>query len=147
MNIDDLKSIEKRVEDLVERLLRGTPYVLVDVSFKGIGGRRKLEIAVDKPGGITLEECEKLSGEISLALDAEDFVPGPYILEVGSPGLDRVIKTQRELSWAKGKKVRIFLKEGEIKGVLLDFDEEFIILSSGGKIKRNDVLKIKIDEV
>jgi ribosome maturation factor RimP len=147
MKLDDVQSIEKKVEELVERLLRGTSYVLVDVSFKGIGGRRKLEIAIDKPGGITLKECEKLSGEISLALDAEDFLPGPYILEVGSPGLDRVIKTPRELSWARGKKVRVFWKEGETKGVLLDFDEDFIILNNGEKIKRTDVLKIKIDEV
>ncbi|MEO0230271.1 MAG: hypothetical protein ABIL77_01800 [candidate division WOR-3 bacterium] len=144
---EQLREVEKKVENIVEKLLRGTSYILVDVAFKGIGGRRKLEIAIDKPGGITLDECEKLSYEISLALDAEDFVPGPYILEVGSPGLDRVLKTDRELMWAKGKKVKIYTKSGELGGVLDNFDKESITLVSGEKIKRSDITKIKIDEV
>jgi len=147
MNPENVKDIEKRVEELVNRVIKGTDYVLVDVSLKGLGGRKKLEIALDRPGGITLDECEKLSNEISLLLDSEDLIEGPYILEVGSPGLDRVIKTERELTWAKGKKVKVFMKDKEVLGVLKDFDNEWIFLENGEKLNRQDILKIKVNEV
>jgi len=147
MKEEDVKKIEEKVTNIVEKLIKNTNYILVDVSFKGIGGRKKLEIALDKPGGITLDDCEKISNEISLMLDAEDFITGPYILEVTSPGLDRVLKTDRELRWGKGKKVIVYTDSGEYKGILKDFDEDTLFIEPEMKISRKDVKKVKLNEV
>ncbi len=147
MTGEDIKRIEERVTKIVEKLLKNTDMVLVDVSFKGIGGRRKLEVAIDKEGGVTLSECEKISNELSLALDAEEIISGPYILEVGSPGLDRILKSERELNWAVGKKVLIYTTNDQFTGILTGLDNSFVYLEKGMKIPRNEITKIKLNEV
>ncbi|MDI6850616.1 MAG: ribosome maturation factor RimP [bacterium] len=147
MKDEGTKKIEEKVISIVEKLIKNTDFILVDVSLKGVGGRKKLEIALDKPGGITLDDCEKISNEISLILDAEDFIQGPYILEVTSPGLDRILKTDRELNWGKGKKVIVYTESREYKGILKDFDSEAIFIEPELKISRKEVKKIKLDEV
>uniref|UniRef100_A0A7C2K3G4 Ribosome maturation factor RimP n=1 Tax=candidate division WOR-3 bacterium TaxID=2052148 RepID=A0A7C2K3G4_UNCW3 len=147
MKDEGTKKIEEKVTSIVEKLIKNTDFILVDVSLKGIGGRKKLEIALDKPGGITLDDCEKISNEISLILDAEDLIQGPYILEVTSPGLDRILKTDRELNWGIGKKVIVYTENREYKGILKDFDSEAIFIEPELKISRKEVKKIKLDEV
>lgn len=146
--MEEKEYIEKKVEKLISELLELSGLILVDVEFKGIGGRKILQIAIDrKEGGVTLDDCERVSRELSLLLDAEDFVPGPYILEVTSPGLDRVLKKDREIKWARGKRVIVYTLEGEIKGKLRDMDDKFLVLEDGKKIEREKIQKIKLNEV
>ena len=107
--MEEKEYIEKKVEELISELLDLSGLILVDVEFKGIGGRKILQIAIDRVnGGVTLDDCERVSRELSLLLDVEDFVPGPYVLEVTSPGLDRVLKKDREIRWAIGKKIIVY---------------------------------------
>ena len=141
------KEIEKRIEFLLEPLLKANELVLVDIEVKGIGGRGMVRIYIDKEGGVTVRDCENLSRELSVLLDAEDFIPGPYILEVSSPGLERVIKKDRELRWAIGKEVQVFLRSGSVTGKLMNFDENLIKISSGDReqeIPRSEITKIKL---
>lgn len=147
MNFEEFKNVEEKIFNIVQRLVEGSDFVLVDVSIKGLGGRKRVEIAIDKEGGITLSECEKISNEISLLLDAEDVIRGPYILEVGSPGLDRILRTDRELSWARGKKVIIYTGEKQYSGILKGFDEKHIYIDSGEILPRVEIKKIKLNEV
>ncbi|HDM90397.1 MAG: ribosome maturation factor RimP [Candidatus Hydrothermota bacterium] len=147
---EELEKIEKKIEEILAPLLEERRMVLVDLELKGAGRRYVLRIFVDKEGGISVNDCADLSEELSYILDVEDPVPGPYILEVSSPGLDRVLKKERELKWARGKKVRILTESGEEKGRLEDVQEETLTLDKDGKevkVNRKDIKKIQLDEI
>jgi len=147
---EELEKIEKKIEELLAPLLEERRMVLVDLELKGAGRRYVLRIFVDKEGGISVNDCAELSEELSYILDVEDPVPGPYILEVSSPGLDRVLKKERELKWARGKKVRILTDSGEEKGRLEEVQEETLTLDKDGKeikVNRKDIKKIQLDEI
>jgi len=147
---EELEKIEKKIEEILAPLLEERRMVLVDLELKRAGRRYVLRIFVDKEGGISVNDCADLSEELSYILDVEDPVPGPYILEVSSPGLDRVLKKERELKWARGKKVRILTESGEEKGRLEDVQEETLTLDKDGKevkVNRKDIKKIQLDEI
>lgn len=143
----DNEEIERKVEEILQPILERRGYVLVDVEFKGAGRRQLLRVFIDRrEGGISVNECASVSEELSLILDVEDFISGPYILEVSSPGLDRVLKKDREINWAIGKKVRVVTLEGELKGRLIDNLEDRIIIDDI-EIEKDKILKIQLDEV
>ncbi len=143
----DNEEIERKVEEILQPILERRGYVLVDVEFKGAGRRQLLRVFIDRrEGGISVNECASVSEELSLILDVEDFISGPYILEVSSPGLDRVLKKDREINWAIGKKVRVVTLEGELKGRLIDNLEDRIIIDDT-EIEKDKILKIQLDEV
>ena len=147
---EELERIEKKIEEILAPLLEERRMVLVDLELKGAGRRYVLRIFVDKEGGISVNDCADLSEELSYILDVEDPVPGPYILEVSSPGLDRVLKKERELKWARGKKVRILTDSGEEKGRLEEVQEETLTIDKNGKeikVNRKDIKKIQLDEI
>lgn len=66
-----------------------------------------VRIYLDKEGGLTLADCQKASAEIGTVLDVEDPMPGPYTLEVSSPGLDRPLRDARDYQRHEGKTVRL----------------------------------------
>ncbi len=143
----DNEEIERRVEEILTPILDRKGYVLVDIEFKGAGRRQILRIFIDRrEGGITVNECARVSDELSLILDVEDFISGPYILEVSSPGLDRILKKDREINWAIGKNVRVVTLEGEFRGRLIDNLEDRIIVDDT-EIEKSKILKIQLNEV
>jgi ribosome maturation factor RimP len=80
--------LDPRVQELVERLVTRQELELVHVEL--VGGRKPiLRVYIDKPGGVTLDDCTAVSERLSVHLDVEDLIPGQYVLEVASPGLDR----------------------------------------------------------
>jgi len=79
----------ERVRGVAERVAASSGLEVVDVEFMGAGKSRTLRITIDKPIGVTHADCANLSREVGTILDVEDAVPGPYLLEVSSPGLDR----------------------------------------------------------
>src|SRR5207249_670976 len=79
-----------QVRGIVERVASSQGLEVVDVEFRGGGRARMLRVYIDKPGGVTHEDCANVSNEVGTILDVEDAVPGgSYLLEVSSPGLDR----------------------------------------------------------
>src|SRR6516162_10627477 len=79
-----------RIREIVDRVAGSSGLEVVDVELRGGGKARMLRIFIDKPTGVTHEDCANLSREVSTILDVEDAVPGgAYVLEVSSPGLDR----------------------------------------------------------
>jgi ribosome maturation factor RimP len=70
----------------------------------------------DQPGGITLDVCAQVSRELSRMLDADDPIPGRYMLEVTSPGLDRPLKTETDFRKNTGKDVKVVLVSGRHEG-------------------------------
>ena len=123
------RSVTERVKTIVEALIEDLEYDLVDVEFKKEGPNRFLRVFLDKVGGISLDDCQEMSKAISEELDKEDPINGPYYLEVSSPGLDRPLKTDKDLKRNINKEVEVSLYQaidGQklITGYLVDFDED-----------------------
>ena len=78
---------ESRTEALLKPILSGRNFELVDVEYVKEGGNWYLRAYIDKPGGITVDDCELVSRDLEAELDREDYIEDSYILEVSSPGL------------------------------------------------------------
>ena len=101
----------ERVQQIAERVAASSGLELVEVEFRGGGKSRMLRIFIDKPGGVTHEDCANLSREVSTILDVEDMVPGSYLLEVSSPGLDRKLSRPTDFERFTGSRVKIMTRE------------------------------------
>ena len=101
----------ERVQQIAERVAASSGLELVEVEFRGGGKSRLLRIFIDKPGGVTHEDCANLSREVSTILDVEDVVPGSYLLEVSSPGLDRKLSRPADFERFTGSRVKIMTRE------------------------------------
>ena len=87
---------EKQTEALLEPILTEFGFELVDVEFIKEGSNWYLRVYIDKPGGITVDDCELVSRRFSEILDEKDYVEGSYIFEVSSPGLSRPLKKEKD---------------------------------------------------
>ena len=101
----------ERVQQIAERVAASSGLELVEVEFRRGGKSRLLRIFIDKPGGVTHEDCANLSREVSTILDVEDVVPGSYLLEVSSPGLDRKLSRPADFERFTGSRVKIMTRE------------------------------------
>lgn len=107
----------KRIEGAVQGVLDQEAVELVDLQCVQEGGRRVLRFYLDKEGGITLDDCEQLSHRIGAALDMEEgLLTGSYVLEVSSPGVDRVLKKERDFARFAGRRARVRLREADAGG-------------------------------
>ncbi len=124
---------KERIEDVVEGL--ATPiaeqlgYELVDVEYKKEGANWVLRFFIDCPGGVGIDQCQTFSEAIEKVLDAEDPIPGSYLLEVSSPGAERPLKKASDYQRFLGENVAVKLHrtvEGQKKysGELAGYDEE-----------------------
>ena len=96
------------VREVVERVAASSGLEVVEVELRGAGANRRLRIFLDKPGGITHEDCAQLSREVGTILDVEDLVPGgAYVLEVSSPGLDRKLNRPADYQRFIGSRVKL----------------------------------------
>ncbi len=98
----------ERVREVAERVAASSGLEVVEVELRGGGKARMLRIVIDKPAGVTHEDCANLSREVSTILDVEDVVPGAsYLLEVSSPGLDRKLLRPADYERFTGSKVKL----------------------------------------
>jgi ribosome maturation factor RimP len=101
-----------KVREIVERVAQGHALQLWDFEFKGGGKARTLRIFIDKPEGVTHQDCENVSREVGTILDVEDAVPGGrYTLEVSSPGLDRKLIRPEDYERFAGNLVKLTTRE------------------------------------
>ena len=98
---------EQKAEALVAPIVEKYGFELVDVEYVKEGGNFYLRAYVDKPGGITVEDCETVSREFSDKLDEADFIDEAYIMEVSSPGLGRPLKKEKDFKRSMGEEVEI----------------------------------------
>lgn len=101
----------EHARQIVERVTASQGLELVEVEFRGGGKARMLRVYIDKPGGVTHEDCATVSREVGTILDVEDVVPGSYTLEVSSPGLDRKLMKASDYERFAGKRVRLTTRE------------------------------------
>ena len=99
------------VRAIVERVSASLGLEVVEIELRGGGKSRMLRIFIDKPGGVTHEDCASLSREVSTIMDVEDAVPGgSYVLEVSSPGLDRKLFRAADFERFQGSRVKLTTK-------------------------------------
>ena len=101
--------LSEKLVGLVEPLLGNFGYELVDLEFAGGRGPGTLRVFIDRAEGVGIEDCERVSREISALLDVHDPIPGAYRLEVSTPGLDRVLRTPAHYARFVGARVEIEL--------------------------------------
>ena len=138
------KHVEESVEQIVAGLLTsGGAIELVDVEY--VKERDwYLRVFIDKDGGIGLDDCQSLSERLEEELDKRDIIPDHYILEVSSPGLDRVLRKERDFLREMGKVVDVSLyapMEGKkvLSGTLTAYGD--------GKITLDGTQEIAVDKV
>ena len=96
-------SIEGRVRDIAERAATERGLELVHVEFAGGARAPIVRVFIDKPGGVTHEDCSEVSRHLGTVLDVEDFIPDTYTLEVSSPGLERGLYSLADFERFAGK--------------------------------------------
>jgi len=101
------ESVKREVSRLIEPILAEMGIELVYVEYLSEHGRWVLRIYVDEEGGITLEDCARVSREIGNVIDVKEIVPHEYVLEVSSPGLNRPLVREKDFNQAVGKKVKL----------------------------------------
>lgn len=98
---------EQKAEALVLPIIEKSGVELVDVEFVLEDGIYYLRVLIDKEGGITFEDCKRVNNPFSKLLDEVDFIEESYMLEVGSPGLGRALKKERDFQRNLGREVEI----------------------------------------
>lgn len=124
---------EQKAEALVSPIVEKYGFELVDVEYVKEGGSFYLRAYIDKPGGITVDDCETVSRDFSDKLDEADFIEEAYIMEVSSPGLGRPLKKEKDFKRSIGKEVEIRTyrpidREKEFYGVLKAYDENSVTI-------------------
>ena len=99
--------VTQSVIELIEPVLLANGLELVDVEFKKEGKSWVLRIYIDKESGVTLADCQKVSGLTGDLIEVEDVIDPEYTLEVSSPGLNRVLKKEKDFIRFCGKKISI----------------------------------------
>ena len=96
----------REISQLIEPILDEMDVELVDIEYLSYHGRWIVRIYVDKEGGITVDDCARVSREIDEIIDIKDVIPHAYVLEVSSPGLNRPLKKDKDFQRAVGKKIK-----------------------------------------
>jgi ribosome maturation factor RimP len=125
-----------RLHEVISPILWTLGLELIDVVCVGRGPRSVVRVLVDKPGGVTITDCEQAHKALGPALDVADPFPHAYTLEISSPGLDRPFQRTQDYQRAIGKQVNLKLRqplEGQwrITGELKQVDEALVVLEIG----------------
>ncbi len=130
------ETYEQKATALILPIIEEMRFELVDVEYVKEGGTWYLRAYIDKPGGITVDDCEAVSRRFSDLLDEEDFIEDSYVMEVSSPGLDRPLKKDSDLQRSIGREVDIKLfrpidGQKELTGTLLAYSKENLTIGFG----------------
>ncbi len=143
---------ETKTEALLTPIAEANGVSIYDVEYVKEGADYYLRAYIDKPEGVNIIDCENVSRALSDALDAEDFIPDAYILEVSSPGLGRSLKKDKHLSASIGQEVEIKLfkaidKQKEFVGILDSFDAGTITIKEADvprSFNRSDIALVRL---
>jgi ribosome maturation factor RimP len=150
----DVEERQARIEAVISPVVETHGLSLVDLEFRREGRRWVLRVFVDKPEGVGVADCQRLSHELGDVMDVAGLIEESYDLEVSSPGLDRELRKQRELQWAVGRLVRCWVREPvegrrEFAGRLLGSDAEQMVLEGADgqliRLLRGQVTKARLD--
>ena len=134
-----------RVKQIAERVASSSGLEVVELELHGSGKTRHLRVFIDKPEGVTHEDCAHYSREIGTILDVEDIVPGgSYVLEVSSPGLDRKLLKPADFERFQGSLVKFSTHEPidgnrHFQGRLIQFEGGQLTVDLGAVTSKKKV--------
>ena len=133
------KEIVDRVRATIDPILLEEGIELVDIEYRRESRGWVLRIYLDRQGGVTVDDCSRVSQEVGRILDVEDFIQNPYTLEVSSPGLFRRLKTEKDFMKYRGQLIKVktfdFIENRRhFKGRLLGISENKLEIESDGEI-------------
>jgi ribosome maturation factor RimP len=136
-DIAEIGLSDAKLTQLLQPLVEDLGYEFVGLEHSSNPKNPALLIYIDKPGGIAVDDCERVSREVAALLDVEDPIPGHYNLEVSSPGLDRPLFTLEQFERFRGERVQLSLYaplEGrrKFKGLILGADNGKVRLEQDG---------------
>lgn len=144
---------EKRTEELLQPIVDSHGFELVDVEYVKEAGNWYLRAYIDKPGGITVDDCEVVSRAFSDVLDEKDYIEDSYIFEVSSPGLGRPLKKEKDFQRSIGEEVEIRTyravdKQKEFIGILVEYDKDTVTIEyedeTTQRFDRSDIALIRL---
>jgi ribosome maturation factor RimP len=144
----------KEIEAIITPVIEQEGGELVDLQWRKEGHQQILRLFLDKPNGITLDDCAYFSDRVGATLDDGDKIPQSYVLEVSSPGLDRVIKKDKDFERFAGKPVKLKLKLAEngqrrFSGVLQGLNEGKVSVQVDKDLKafaRENIDEVRLDD-
>lgn len=130
--ISATETIEK-IEAIVAPILGERLLELVEIEFRPSGKRWLLRVFIDKEGGVTIQDCEYVSRELSRILDVDDIIEHAFTLEVSSPGLTRALKKREDFVRSRGRKCRVVTRQEvggkrEFVGTIVDVTDEEVVV-------------------
>ena len=146
------ETYEKKTEELITPLIDAEGFELVDVEYVKEGADWYLRVYIDKDGGITVNDCEKISRAFNEILDREDYIDDAYIFEVSSPGLLRPLKKVKDYQRNLGKllEVKLFaplngVKEFEAELKSYDKESATLVMDDDTEVtvKRSEISLIR----
>ena len=131
--------VTQSVIELIEPVLMASGLELVDVEFKKEGKKWVLRIYIDKKNGVTLADCQKVSGLVGDLIDIEKVIDPDYTLEISSPGLNRALKKEKDFIKFCGKKISVQCHaplngKKSFTGCLTNFKNQSIYLEMDGQL-------------
>ncbi len=145
--------IVARVNELLEPLIAAQGFALVDTEYAQAGKRAVLRLFVDKPGGITLDDCAAISNMAGELLDVHEVIRHSYTLEVSSPGLTRPLKKVEDYQRFAGRLVRLSRRHSTggvdtLRGTLLGLQEGMVLLEVDSQVQRlplSEIVRARLD--
>ena len=144
---------EQKTEQLLLPIVERHGFELVDVEYVKEAGLWYLRAYIDKPGGITVDDCADVSREFSDILDEKDYIDDAYIFEVSSPGLGRPLKKEKDFKRSIGEEVEVrtyrpINRQKEFIGILKEYDETTVTIEYEDEetqvFNRSDIALIRL---
>jgi len=138
------KGIQDQLTELLSPEIALMGFELIELDFS----RGLLRLTIDKPDGVSMDDCVSVNRRVSLLLDAQDPIEGSYRLEVSSPGLNRRLKTLKDFEHFSGRKAKIVTKEGTYRGTIKGLAGDTVLLEAEGSelsLHVTDIVKANLD--
>jgi ribosome maturation factor RimP len=145
------EALNLRIQEIAAPILQSHGLELVEAVCVGQGPRTVIRVFIDKPGGITLTDCEQAHRSLSPALDVIDPFPHAYTLEISSPGLDRPLRSVQDYRRLIGKPVTLKLREPiqaqwRLVGAVVEVDDRGVTLCIQQK-KTTETIRVEFDQI
>jgi ribosome maturation factor RimP len=146
-----MSTLPEHVEKQIDKIVSSEGLELVHIDYHRQGRSFLLRVDIDKEGGVTLQDCENISHQVSAFLDVEDVVPAEYELQVSSPGLDRKFYKPSDYQKFIGRLVRVKTSKPirglhVIVGKLKEFDGQNIVVSDPA-VKKDPDYRIPLADI
>lgn len=131
-------SVSKRVREITEEVIGGSPLFIVDVDVRGRKGSQVVNLVLESDEALDVAMLARISREVEFLLDAEAVMPDKYTLNVSSPGLDRPLTMPRQYRKNVNRTLRVHFRKAdgsgnaEVVGTLKAAEDDAIVVSSDG---------------